>query len=65
MNASGKGRGYVNGKELTILLETAKTNIDFRKTSGLILTACRTFYAKNENEKAYQEWKAERKEKAG
>ena len=55
----------MNGKELPILLETAKTNIDFRKTAGLILTACRSFYGKNENEKAYQEWKAERKEKAG
>ena len=38
---------------------------DYRKTSGLILTACRNFFEKPENEEAFQEWKARKEEKAG
>lgn len=52
-------------KELKLEVSKTIRPPDYRKTSGLILTACRSFFEKDENEKAYQEWQAERKEKAG
>ena len=60
MNARGKEHEYVNANELPIILETAPSRINYQKTSGLILTACRSFYTEPENEKAYREWQAER-----
>ena len=60
MNAHWKEHGYVNMNEMPIILETAPSKINYRKTSGLILTACRSFYENPENEKADREWQAER-----
>ena len=65
MNATERGQGYVNVNEMPIILETAPTRINYQKTSGLILTACRNFFGKDENEKAFQEWKAGKEGKAG
>ena len=33
---------------------------NYKTTAGMILTACRDFYKRDENEKAFREWKAER-----
>ena len=60
MNAHWKEHGYVNMNEMPIILETAPSRINYLKTSGLILTACRNFYKAPENEKAFQEWKGKR-----
>ena len=38
---------------------------NYKTTAGMILTACRDFYKKDENEKAFQEWKAGKEGKAG
>ena len=55
----------MNVNELPIILETAPSRINYQTTSGLILTACRNFFGKDENEKAFQEWKAGKEGKAG
>jgi len=65
MNATERGRECVNTNELPIILETAPSRINYQTTSGLILTACRNFFGKDENEKAFQEWKAGKEGKAG
>ena len=38
---------------------------DYRKSAGMILTACRNFYTEPENEEAFRKWKAEKEGKAG
>lgn len=63
MNAQGRGREYVN--EMPVILETSNSRPEYRKTSGMLLTALRAFYNKPENEEAYQEWKARKEGKAG
>ena len=50
---------------LPISCEVAREKPNYQKTSGMILTACRSFFQKDENEKAYQEWKARKEGKAG
>ena len=55
----------MNENEMPIILETAPSRINWQKTSGLILTACRSFYEKPENEEAFREWKARKEGKAG
>ena len=65
MNAQGRGREYVNGNEMPIILETSPSRPEYRKTSGMLLTALREFYRKQENDETYQEWKARKEGKAG
>jgi len=55
----------VNANEMPIILETSPSRPEYRKTSGMLLTALRAFYNKPENEEAYQEWKARKEGKAG
>lgn len=50
---------------LPISCEVAREKPNYQKTSGMLLTACRSFFQKDENEKAYQEWKARKEGKAG
>ena len=49
-------------KEISFRLEVTQTTRppNYRKNAGLILTACRDFYQKPENEKAFREWKEQR-----
>ena len=65
MNAQERGQGYVNANEMPIILETSPSRPEYRKTSGMLLTALRAFYNKPENEEAYQEWKARKEGKVG
>ena len=51
--------------EMPVILETSNSRPEYRKTSGMLLTALRAFYSKPENEEAYQEWKARKEGKAG
>ena len=50
-------------KEMAITMSTAKTPPDYRKTAGMVLDACRDFYKEPKNEKAFQEWMKQRKER--
>lgn len=47
-------------EELAITARTAKTKPNYQKTAAALLERCRAFYQDPENEKAFQEWKAER-----
>ena len=38
---------------------------NYKKTAAALLERCREFYQDPENEKAFQEWKAQRTAKAG
>jgi len=51
--------------EMPVILETSNSRPEYRKTSGMLLTALREFYSKPENEEAYQAWKARKEGKAG
>ena len=44
--------------EMAITARTAKEKPNYRKTAAALLEACRLFYQDPENERAYQEWKA-------
>ena len=44
--------------ELRIIAEAKKQAPDYSRTAGQLLAACRSFYQDPENEKKYQEWKA-------
>ena len=46
--------------ELTITARMCKEKPNYRKTAAALLERCREFYQNPENERAYQEWKAER-----
>ena len=46
--------------QMAITARTAKEKPNYRKTAAALMEACRLFYQDPENEKAYQEWKAER-----
>lgn len=53
-------------ERMPVTLERSEKKPNIRLTSGMLLTACREFYRSEENEAAFQEWKAQRKgEKAG
>ena len=52
-------------KTLEITARAAKTEPKYRMTAAALLERCREFYLNPENERAYQEWKAERSEKRG
>ena len=46
--------------EMRITARTATTKPNYRKTAAAMLERCRAFYQDPENERAYQEWKANR-----
>jgi hypothetical protein len=46
--------------QLRINAREAKTKPNYRTHAAELLNWCREFYQDPENEKAYQEWKAER-----
>ena len=48
--------------ETTITATRAMTAPRYGTTAAGLLEACRTFYRNPENEKAFQEWKKQRKE---
>ena len=53
-------RGACSMTQMTLEVTQTIRRPDYRKSAGMILTACRDFYNKPENEKAFREWKAER-----
>jgi len=50
-------------KDMPVILERCEKKPDYGKTAGMLLTDCRAFYRKPENEAAFQAWKAGRKGK--
>lgn len=48
--------------QMAITARTAKEKPNYRKTAAALLEACRLFYQDQENERAYQEWKARKDE---
>lgn len=52
-------------EELRIYAAEAKTKPDYSRTAPALLDRCRKFYQDPENEKAFQEWKAERRRNNG
>ena len=46
--------------EITISARTCAEKPNYWKTAGALLERCREFYQDPENEKAFQEWKAQR-----
>ena len=52
-------------KTLEITARAVKTEPKYRMTAAALLERCREFYRDPENERAYQEWKAERSGKRG
>lgn len=53
-------------ERMPVILERSEQKPNIRMTSGTLLTACREFFRSEENEEAFQKWKAQRKgEKAG
>lgn len=49
--------------ELTITAKAATTKPNYERTAAELLGRCRAFYQNPENEKAFQEWKAQRQKK--
>lgn len=47
-------------EQLRFTVRMAETKPNYRKSAAALLERCRTFYQDPENEKAYQEWKAQR-----
>ena len=45
-----------------IRMEVSRTEPKYQKTAAALLERCREFYQDPENERAYQEWLAGRKE---
>lgn len=50
-------------EEMRITARAAATKPNYRKTAAELLARCREFYQDPENEREFQEWKAERSEK--
>ena len=46
--------------ELTITARASGKKPNYKKTAAALLERCRMFYQDPENERAYQEWKANR-----
>ena len=46
--------------EIKISARTAAEKPNYRRTAAALLERCREFYQDPENEKAFQEWKAQR-----
>ena len=61
MNA--QGREAKDMKDMPVILERCEKKPDYRKTAGMLLTDCRKFFEKPENEAAFQAWKAGKKGK--
>ena len=61
MNAHGKEDGSVS--EMRITATKTATKPDYKKTAVELLERCRAFYRDEENERAFQEWQAQRKKK--
>lgn len=49
-----------NGMNLRIEVSVAKTKPNYRTMAPILLNLCREFYQDPENERAYQEWRAQR-----
>ena len=49
--------------EMKITVRSAEKKPDYQKTAAELLAAAREFYQDPENERAFQEWKAERRGK--
>ena len=49
--------------EMRITARASGRKPDYKKTAAALLERCRAFYQDPENEKAFLEWKAERKAK--
>ena len=47
--------------EVRICAEKAQTEPKYKASAAALLMSCREFYKEPENEKAYQEWKRNRK----
>lgn len=47
--------------ETTITATRVMKDPPYEKTAATLLEACRTFYRNPENEKAYREWKEEKR----
>ena len=47
-------------EELRVIARKAATKPNYRTTAAELLARCREFYQDPENERAYQEWKANR-----
>ena len=45
--------------EMKIIAIRAKTKPNYKRMAPILLALCREFYQDPENEKAYQEWKAQ------
>lgn len=46
--------------EITISARTCAEKPNYWKTAGALLERCREFYQNPDNEKAFQEWKAQK-----
>lgn len=42
---------------MKVIPEKSEKKPDYRKTAGMLLTACRAFYREPGNEAAYTDWK--------
>ena len=49
--------------EIRIIAARAEKKPEYKKTAAELLERCRAFYQDEENEKAFQEWKAKRTKK--
>ena len=59
MNA--QGREEKDMKDKPVILEMCEVKPNYQKTAGMLLTDCRKFFEKPENEAAFQAWKAGKK----
>jgi len=48
-------------KDMPVILEICEVKPNYQKTAGMLLTDCRAFYEKPENEAAYKAWKESKK----
>ena len=46
--------------EIRISVRTAAEKPNYRRTAAVLLERCREFYQNPDNEKAFQEWKAQK-----
>ena len=46
--------------QMMIVLETAKTKPDYRKTAAALLERCREFYQDPENKRRLEEWREQK-----
>ena len=58
MSANGQGDNGMTDMRVTVRESGKKPN--YKKTAAALLERCRVFYQDPENERAYQEWKAQK-----